>query len=96
MKLKKVTFILGPLVFVILILLPPPVGLSIAGWYTAASGIWMAIWWLSEAIPMSATALLPIVLFPLFGVMKVGEATKPYANPLIFLFMGGFLIATAM
>ncbi len=96
MQLKKITFILGPLVFVILMLLPPPAGLPLAGWYTAASGIWMAIWWLSEAIPMSATALLPIVLFPLLGIMKVGEATKPYANPLIFLFMGGFLIATAM
>lgn len=96
MQLKKITFILGPLVFIILILLSPPTGLSLAGWYTAASGIWMAIWWLSEAIPMSATALLPIVLFPLMGVLKIGEATKPYANPLIFLFMGGFLIATAM
>jgi len=96
MIFKKVTFILGPLVGIIMILLPSPSGLSIAGWHTAAVGIWMAVWWLSEAIPMSATALLPIVLFPLLGVMKVGEATQPYANPLIFLFMGGFLIATSM
>ena len=96
MILKKTTFILGPLIGICMIFLPAPSGLSLAGWHTAAVGMWIAVWWLSEAIPMSATALLPIVLFPLLGVMKVGEATQPYANPLIFLFMGGFLIATAM
>ena len=54
------------------------------------------IWWLTEAIPIFVTALLPIVLFPMFGVTTISEATSPYANPLIFLFMGGFIIALAM
>jgi sodium-dependent dicarboxylate transporter 2/3/5 len=94
--MKKITFFLGPALAFLMILLPSPAGLSVTGWRTAAIGIWMAVWWLSEVIPMSATALLPIVLFPLMGVMNIANATKPYANPLIFLFMGGFLIATAM
>ena len=96
MKLKKITFFLGPIAAIIMVFFPPPGGMPVAAWRTAATGVWMAIWWLSEAIPMSATALLPIVLFPLFGIGSIGDATKPYANPLIFLFMGGFLIATTM
>lgn len=62
----------------------------------AAIGILMATWWMTEAIPLSATALLPIVLFPALGVLTVREATGPYADPIVFLFMGGFLIAIAM
>ncbi|MDO5627893.1 MAG: SLC13 family permease [Mobilicoccus sp.] len=56
----------------------------------------MAIWWMTEAIPLSATALLPIILFPMLTDMSVGDATGPYANPIVFLFLGGFLIAIAM
>ena len=71
-------------------------GLTHAGLATAAVAVWMATWWLSEAVPIAATALLPIVLFPLFGATGVREATAPYANPLIFLFMGGFIIGLAI
>ncbi len=56
----------------------------------------MAIWWLSEAIDISATALLPIAMFPLLGIADIKATTAPYASHLIFLFMGGFLIALAM
>lgn len=56
----------------------------------------MAVWWLTEAIPLSATALLPIVLFPLLDVMPIGSATAPYADKVIFLFLGGFLLGLAM
>lgn len=65
-------------------------------WKTAAVGLLMATWWITEAIPIPATSLLPIVLFPILGVMSISEATSPYANPLIYLFMGGFIIAIAM
>ena len=58
--------------------------------------VWMATWWLTEAIDISATALLPLVLLPLFGAASMKQATQPYAHPLIFLFMGGFLIALSM
>ncbi len=70
--------------------------LSPQGRAVAAIGVLMAAWWMTEALPLSATALLPIVLFPVFGVLSVEEATAPYANPIVFLFMGGFLIAIAM
>ena len=66
------------------------------GRMAAAIGVLMATWWITEALPLSATALLPIVLFPTFGVLSVLEATGPYADPIVFLFMGGFLIAIAM
>jgi len=93
---KRAGLLGGILVFVILLFLPVPEGLSDAAWKTAAVTILMGIWWITEAIPISATALLPIVLFPVLGVFSIGDATGPYANPLIFLFMGGFVIALAM
>ena len=63
---------------------------------TICMTVWMAIWWLSEAIDISATALLPIAMFPLLDVADIKSTTAPYASHLIFLFMGGFLIALAM
>ncbi len=63
---------------------------------TLAVMIWMGVWWLTEAIPIYATALLPLAVFPLVGVADMNAASSPYANPLIFLFMGGFLLALSM
>ncbi len=63
---------------------------------TAAVAIWMAIWWMTEAVPLAVTALLPVVLYPLLGIMK-GKGVAPlYCNDVIFLFIGGFLVALAM
>jgi sodium-dependent dicarboxylate transporter 2/3/5 len=67
-----------------------------AGRTTAAVAVWMATWWLSEAISVYATALLPLVLLPLLSATSMQEAASPYAHELIFLFMGGFLIALTM
>jgi sodium-dependent dicarboxylate transporter 2/3/5 len=94
-----VGFLAGPLAALLLYLLLPGSesgGLDGAGRATAAVGVWMAIWWMTEAIPLPATALLPIVLFPLAGVMPVGQALAPYASEVVFLFMGGFMIGLAM
>lgn len=93
---NKIGLALGPAVCLLLLLLPAPEGLDPAAWHTAAIGALMAIWWISEAIPIPVTALLPLALFPLFGILPIDQAAAPYANPLIFLFMGGFLIAIAM
>lgn len=71
-------------------------GMSEAGHATAAIAVWMAIWWLTEALPIYATALLPLALFPLAGVGTIRETAAPYAHELIFLFMGGFMLALAM
>ncbi|MBI4501246.1 MAG: SLC13/DASS family transporter [Gemmatimonadetes bacterium] len=75
---------------------PPPAGASSPAWRTAAVGILMATWWVTEAIPIPATALLPLLLFPLLGISRIADAAAPYANPVIFLFLGGFLIAAAL
>ncbi len=61
-----------------------------------AIAAWMAIWWITEAIPMAATALLPVTLFPVLGVTSLKAAAEPYAHPLIFLFLGGFLVSIAL
>ncbi len=76
--------------------LPAPAGLSAAGWDTAAVAFWMAAWWVTEAIPLSATALLPVVLLPLLGIAPVRDAAIPYANPIILLMLSGFLLALGM
>lgn len=70
--------------------------MSDAGRFTASIGVLMAVLWMTEAMPLPATALLPIVMFPLSGVLTISEATSPYANDVIFLFMGGFMLALAV
>ncbi len=87
---------LGPLIFFLLIILPPPGEMSPAAFRVLAVTCLMAVWWISEAIPIAATALLPVVLFPFLGVMSTGETTVSYAHHLIYLFLGGFLIAITM
>jgi solute carrier family 13 (sodium-dependent dicarboxylate transporter), member 2/3/5 len=67
-----------------------------AGRATFALMVWMATWWLTEAIDISATALLPIVILPITGAATIGKATAPYGDSLIFLFLGGFMLALAM
>jgi solute carrier family 13 (sodium-dependent dicarboxylate transporter), member 2/3/5 len=74
----------------------PPEGLSLAGWRTAGIVAVMALLWMTEAIPIPVTALLPLVLFPLFGVAPIAETAAPYANPVIYLFLGGFLLALGL
>jgi sodium-dependent dicarboxylate transporter 2/3/5 len=56
----------------------------------------MALWWMTEAVAIPVTALLPLVLFPAVGVLSMADAASPYAADLIFLFMGGFFLAKAM
>jgi sodium-dependent dicarboxylate transporter 2/3/5 len=67
-----------------------------AGRITAALAVWMATWWMTEAIPVYATALLPLAVLPVTGAASVKAASSPYGHELIFLFMGGFIIALSM
>lgn len=94
--LRWIGAISGPLLFILMLASPPPAELSLAGWRTAAATVLIAIFWVTEVIPIPATALLPLVLFPLLGVDTIAGTAAPYANPMIFLFMGGFIIAIAM
>lgn len=93
---SRTGLLLGPIVFFICLLAPSPEGLSPEAHRVAAVALLMAIWWISEALPMAAISLLPIALFPLLGIMATGAVTAQYGNHIIFLFMGGFFIAVAM
>lgn len=96
MAKSKAGFYTGLFLFIVMLVIPQPDGLSVSAWRTASIAILMAAWWISEAIPIYATSLLPVILFPLLQVQTISDAAAPYANPLIFLFMGGFIIAIAM
>ncbi|ELY53562.1 anion transporter [Natronococcus amylolyticus DSM 10524] len=94
---QKIGFVLGPILFALILLGPTPG--DPAGFEGQAAGAvtaWVAAWWVTEAIPIPATSLLPIVLFPLTGALPVADTTPSYGDPLIFLFMGGFFLAMAM
>ncbi|MFO8233322.1 MAG: DASS family sodium-coupled anion symporter [Longimonas sp.] len=93
---QRVGLVAGPAALLAVLVLEPPSGLDAAGWHTAGIAGLMAIWWITEALPIPATALVPVVGLPLLGIGSMADATTPYANPLIFLFLGGFLIALAM
>ena len=89
-------WIAGPLLLLLTFVLPAPEGLGELGWRTAGVAALMAVWWITEPIPIPATSLLPMVLFPLLGIVDIRGAAAPYAHPIIYLFFGGFLIALAM
>lgn len=89
-------WILGPALLLLTCVLEPPAGLRVEGWRTAGAAGLMAVLWMTEAIPIPVTALLPLVLFPALGLSDGRETAAPYANPIIFLFLGGFVIALAM
>ena len=104
-NIQRIGFIAGPLVALLVFFALPDhyvdihkalIPLTFSAKSTLCVTIWMAIWWLSEAIDISATALLPIAIFPLLGIADIKATTAPYASHLIFLFMGGFVIAFAM
>ncbi|MCH8193878.1 MAG: anion permease, partial [Planctomycetes bacterium] len=93
---QKLGLILGPALFLGVLFFVPLDGLSASGRAVLASTLWVATWWITEAIPISATALLPIVLFPLSGGLDIRSTTEAYGQPMIFLFVGGFMLAMAI
>ena len=93
---KNFGLILGPLMFFVILLFFHPSGLNDQSNAVLAATIWIAIWWIFEALPIAVTALLPIVLFPIAGGMDLAQTTASYGHKLIFLIMGGFMIAIAI
>ena len=98
MKLNKsiIGLILGPILFSVIMIFVDAEGLSFEAKCILASTAWMAVWWVTECVPISVTALLPIVIFPLTGGMDLSTTTAAYGHKLVFLFVGGFLIALAI
>ncbi len=93
---NAIGFILGPLAFIGIAFFTDLKPGEPAVTYTLAIALLMAIWWITEVVPLAVTALLPVVLFPLFGVMNGKDVSATYFNHVIFLFIGGFLVALAM
>ncbi|VEW15111.1 Na(+)/dicarboxylate symporter [Brevibacterium casei] len=85
---------LGPAAGLLLALVLPE-SLSFEGRAVAACALWMALWWMTEAAPIPVTSLLPLVLFPLFGMAEMKEVAAPYADPVIFLVLGGVILGLA-
>lgn len=93
---QKIGLVLGPIVFVLLLLFFKPEGLSTEGRAVLAATAWIAIWWITEAIPIAVTALLPIALFPLSGGLNLSDTTSAFGHKFVFLYLGGFIIAIAI
>jgi sodium-dependent dicarboxylate transporter 2/3/5 len=93
---KKIGLVLGPLIFCLIKFFLQPKGLSTQGTAILAATAWIAVWWITEAIPIAVTALLPLVLFPLSGGMDLPTTSASFGHKYIFLYMGGFMIAIAI
>ncbi|UJL45933.1 DASS family sodium-coupled anion symporter [Virgibacillus sp. NKC19-16] len=97
MKLRqKIGLILGPLLFLIIYFFPMLTGLDDSPRAVLAVTAWVASWWVTEAIPIPATSLLPIFLLPITGGAEESTATMAYGDPIVFMYMGGFTIALAI
>ncbi len=92
---KKLGLALGPIVFLILVIQPIQL-VSEQGDSVIAVAVWMLIWWITEAVSISVTALLPLLLFPLLKILPIGEVGANYGSPIVFLFFGGFVMALAL
>ena len=93
-SLYGITF--GFLILVSFIFTEPPIGLNKVAWLTAGIAILMTVWWVTEAVPIYITGLIPLVLFPLLETFDIKTVSASYAHPLVLLFLGGFIIASAM
>lgn len=93
---KRIGLILGPLLFLIIHFFFHPEGLSETANAVLATTVWIAVWWVTESIPIEVTALMPLILFPLFGALGLSETGAAYGHKFIFLFIGGFILAIAI
>jgi sodium-dependent dicarboxylate transporter 2/3/5 len=96
MRIKKLGLLLGPILFFLILLFVKADFAGKGSTPMLALMALMLVWWILEAVPLAITAMLPLLLFPLFGIMKMDEAGVSYANPVIFLFMGGFMLALGL
>ena len=95
-KSQVIGLFLGAAFLLVTLLVPAPETMGPKAWAALGMMLMMATWWSTEAIPIPATSLLPIVLIPALGLGSISQATSPYANPIIFLFLGGFTLGLAM
>lgn len=95
-NLKRAGIVLGPALFLLILLIPTPQGMSDTAKTVLAISVWMVVWWITEAIPVYATALLPLGLIPLLGILPVKDVASEYMHPIIVLLLGMLMIALAI
>ena len=95
-KIKPFILFLGPAIFFALQAIGPSETIPTEAFSILSATIWIALWWVFEVVPISVTALLPIVLFPLSGGLDLSTTTASYGHKYVFLYMGGFMIAIAI
>ena len=91
--MSKISFIFGPLLFVLVIFVFPIDNLSYDGKIVLGITLWMTLWWVTEVIPIYVTSLIPLLLFPSLGILELGDTSSVYADRIVFLFLGGFIVA---
>jgi di/tricarboxylate transporter len=96
MTASRIGFVVGLALFLVSIVVPPPADMPREAWFTAGLVLWMAAWWMTEAIPLTATALLPFIVLPLAGIMTAKDTASAYYDPILFLILGGAFIALAI
>ena len=95
-SVSKIGFVLGPLCFILIMLFFNPDDLEFQGKAILACASWIAIWWVTEPIPIAATSLLPIIIFPLSGGLDIKTTTAAFGHKYVFLFIGSFILAIAI
>ena len=93
---RRIGQFLGPLAFALTVVLAPPAGMAPGAWLVAGLTLWMAAWWMTEAVPLTVTALLPFIILPLAGVSSAEATAATYYSPILFLLLGGAFIALAI
>jgi solute carrier family 13 (sodium-dependent dicarboxylate transporter), member 2/3/5 len=93
---KSIGLIIGAIAFTLMLAIGAPAGITAPAWHVAALTLLMAIWWMTEALPLTVTALLPFLALPLMGVLNANDVAKEYYSPILFLILGGAFLALAI
>lgn len=96
MSSERIGLVGGLALFAAMLILPPPAGMPLTAWHTSAIVVLMATWWMTQALPLTATALVPFLAFPLLGIMTASDTAGAYYSPILFLVLGGAIIALAI
>ncbi|MBP6433867.1 MAG: anion permease, partial [Sphingorhabdus sp.] len=96
MKAKRWGLWGGIAIFLLMLLVGPPASMTVPAWHVAALTVLMAIWWMTETLPLTATALLPFLALPFMGILSAGDVAKEYYSPILFLILGGAFFALAI
>jgi len=93
---ERFGLVAGLALFALMLALPAPAGMPLPAWQTSAIVLLMATWWMTQALPLTATALVPFLAFPLLGIMGANDTAAAYYSPILFLVLGGAIIALAI